>query len=105
MSIKALKIENYVANEQEFPINENSLLEISSKRELIELLKGKNIRYENSLDTLSYEKELVQLQIELVRLQQWIKINKRHQSSFSRDILLQVRWVFEQEHQKGPDKQ
>ena len=64
MSTKALKIENYVSNEQEFPINEDSLSEISTKRELIELLKGKNIRYENSLNTLSYEKELVQLQTE-----------------------------------------
>ena len=77
MSTKALKIENYVSNEQEFPINKDSLSEISTKRELIDLLKGKNIRYENSLNTLSYEKELVQLQTELVKLQQWIKLNKK----------------------------
>ena len=77
MSTKALKIENYVSNEQEFPINKDSLSEISTKREFIDLLKGKNIRYENSLNTLSYEKELVQLQTELVKLQQWIKMNKK----------------------------
>ena len=77
MSIKPLKIESYVSTEKEFPINEESLAEISSKREIIDLLKSKNIRYENSLNTLSYEKELVQLQIELVRLQQWIKVNKK----------------------------
>lgn len=77
MSIKPLKIENYIGTEKEFPINEESLAEISTKREVIDLLKSKNIRFENSLNTLSYEKELVQLQIELVKLQQWIKVNKK----------------------------
>ena len=77
MDTKPLKIEDYVSNEQEFPINELSLSEISNKREIIDLLKSKNIRYENSLNTLSYEKELLQLQIELVKLQQWIKVNKK----------------------------
>jgi polyphosphate kinase 2 len=77
MSTKALKIEDYITNEHEFPINEESLAEISSKREIIDLLKSKNIRFENSLNTLSYEKELLQLQIELVKLQQWIKVNKK----------------------------
>ena len=67
MSTKPLKIEDYVANEKELPINEKSLAEVSTKREIIDLLKGKNIRYENSLNTLSYEKELVQLQTELVQ--------------------------------------
>jgi polyphosphate kinase 2 len=77
MSTKPLKIESYISTEKEFPINAESLAEISSKREIIDLLKSKNIRYENSLNTLSYEKELVQLQIELVKLQQWIKVNKK----------------------------
>ena len=77
MTTKASKIEDYVSKENEFPINQESLSEISTKRELIDLLKSKDIRYENSLNTLSYEKELVQLQIELVKLQQWIKINKK----------------------------
>ena len=77
MSTKPLKIEDFISTEQELPINEVSLAEISTKREVIDLLKSKNIRYENSLNTLSYEKELMQLQIELVRLQQWIKINKK----------------------------
>lgn len=77
MSIKPLRIENYISTEKEFPINGESLAEISTKREIIDLLKSKNIRYQNSLNTLSYEKELVQLQIELVKLQQWIKVNKK----------------------------
>jgi polyphosphate kinase len=77
MGKKPLKIESYVSKEQEFPINDETLSEISTRRELIDFLKSKNIRYENSLNTLSYEKELVQLQIELVKLQQWIKHNKK----------------------------
>jgi polyphosphate kinase 2 len=77
MSIKPVKIEKYVEDAGEFIINEEILTERSTKRELIDLLKSKNIRYENSLNTLSYEKELVQLQIELVKLQQWIKKNKK----------------------------
>ena len=77
MSTKAHKIENYVTDNKEFPINDDSLAEISTRRDLIDLLKNKDIRFENSLNTLSYEKELVQLQIELVKLQQWIKINKK----------------------------
>jgi len=77
MSIKPVKIEKYIEDEGEFIINEEVLAERSTKRGLIDLLKSKNIRYENSLNTLSYEKELVQLQIELVKLQQWIKINKK----------------------------
>jgi polyphosphate kinase len=77
MGKKALKIEDYIKKEGESPINESSLSEISSRRELIDLLKSKNIRYENSLNMFSYEKELVQLQTELVKLQQWIKNNKK----------------------------
>ena len=77
MKAKAIKIEDYINNEEELPINEESLAEVSTKRDVIDLLKKKNIRFENSLNTLSYEKELVQVQIELVKLQQWIKVNKK----------------------------
>jgi polyphosphate kinase 2 len=77
MKAKAIKIEDYINSEEELPINEESLAEVSTKRDVIDLLKKNNICFENSLNTLSYEKELVQLQIELVKLQQWIKVNKK----------------------------
>ena len=77
MKTKAIKIEQYVKDEGSYPINDEVLSEIITRRELIDILKDENIKYENSLNTLSYEKELVQLQIELVKLQQWIKKNKK----------------------------
>ena len=75
--MKAQKIEDYLKVNSTFPLSEESLSSITTRRELISLLKDKNIRYENSLITLNYEKELVELQAELVKLQQWIKINKK----------------------------
>lgn len=70
-------IEKYVEIEKEYPINAEVLSEITTKRELIAYLESKNIRYERALDTLSYEKELQLLQIEMVRLQNWVKTNKK----------------------------
>ena len=93
MGTKPHKIEDFVRNEDEFPINNESLSEISTKRELIDLLKTKDIRFENSLNTLSYEKELVQLQIELVKLQQWIKRNKKRVAIILKAGMLPVRVV------------
>lgn len=74
---KPIKIEKYLEENDDLPIDSDSLSSMSTKRDLIDLLKSKNIRFENSLNTLSYEKELVQLQIELVKLQQWIKATKK----------------------------
>ncbi|HHL53399.1 MAG TPA: polyphosphate kinase 2 [Flammeovirgaceae bacterium] len=77
MSKKPIRIERYVEKYQEYPVNEEILSEISTRRELIDYLKSKNIRYENVLDTLSYEKELRLLQIELVKMQQWVKKHRK----------------------------
>ncbi len=77
MREKPDKIENYLKNGNGYPISEESLADLSKRRDVIDLLRSKNIMFENSLNTLSYEKELVQLQIELVKLQQWIKVNKK----------------------------
>lgn len=70
------KIETYVNEEGEYPINEEILSQFSTKRDLISYLQSKEIRFERALNTLSYEKELILLQTELVRLQNWIKENK-----------------------------
>ncbi len=77
MSKKPQKIENYVRKHGEYPLNEEVLSRLETRRDLIDYLRDKNIRFENALNTLSYEKELVQLQIELVKLQHWIKENKK----------------------------
>jgi polyphosphate kinase 2 len=77
MNDSSRKIAKYVEEENEHPINAEILSEVSTKRELIEYFKDKGIQHESALNTLSYEKELVLLQIELVRLQNWIKNNKK----------------------------
>ena len=77
MNETSRKIAKYIEEEKEYPINAEVLSDLSTKRELIEYFKDKGIQHESSLNTLSYEKELTLLQIELVRLQNWIKNNKK----------------------------
>jgi len=49
-----------------------------SPKELLSILKEKEIPHQKVLDVLDYEKQLRYLQIELVKLQQWVlKHNKR----------------------------
>ncbi len=50
---------------------------ITSKEELLALVKEKNINIDKALNTLTYNEELRKLQIELVKLQQWISKNKK----------------------------
>jgi polyphosphate kinase 2 len=61
---------------QNIKITNTEFESISSNQELLELVqkKGKNI--DSVLQTLKYEDELKKLQIELVKLQQWISKNK-----------------------------
>ncbi len=59
-------------------LNSDDFLSSSSKEELLNILKKKGIPHQKVVDTLLYERQLRHLQIELVKLQQWIlKENKR----------------------------
>jgi len=49
---------------------------VSSNHELLKLIKKKNIPFDKVAKRLFYEEELRNLQIELVKLQQWISKNK-----------------------------
>jgi len=61
-----------------FPLTEKVLRSIKHREDLIEELKKQGLKYKNALRTLQYEKELVRLQIELVKMQTWIaKTNRR----------------------------
>ena len=71
------KIEAFVKEENEFPINAEVLSGLSTKRDLLNYLQSRDIRFEQALNTLTYEKELMLLQTEMVRLQNWIKENKK----------------------------
>ena len=74
MGKKPDRIKEYLQRNKDYPLTGETLGKLSKRRDVIELLRSKDIRFENSLNTLSYEKELVQLQIELVKLQQWIRL-------------------------------
>ena len=53
-------------------------LKSETPEELISILKAKEIPHQKVIDNLNYEKQLRYLQIELVKLQQWVlKENKR----------------------------
>ncbi|MBE0424392.1 MAG: polyphosphate kinase 2 [Lutibacter sp.] len=49
---------------------------VSSNQELLKIIKNKNIPFDKVAKRLFYEEELRNLQIELVKLQQWISKNK-----------------------------
>ncbi|MFO7673999.1 MAG: polyphosphate kinase 2 [Lutibacter sp.] len=49
---------------------------VTSNQELLKLIKEKNIPFDKVAKRLFYEEELRNLQIELVKLQQWISKNK-----------------------------
>lgn len=59
-------------------LDSDDFLNSSTKEEIIARLKAKNIPYRKIAETVAYESQLRHLQIELVKLQQWIlKKNKR----------------------------
>ena len=59
-------------------LNSEDFLSASTTKELLALMKEKGIPHQKISNTLAYEKQLRHLQIELVKLQQWVlKTNKR----------------------------
>ena len=49
----------------------------TTKLQLIDTAKRKNVEIDSVLETLQYEKELKVLQVELVKLQQWVQKNNK----------------------------
>ena len=58
-------------------ILKEDFLEITTKSELLSKIEEKGIEIEGVLESVKYEEELKNLQIELVKLQQWISKNKK----------------------------
>lgn len=54
------------------PLSQDDLTRVNSRRGLTQLLKSRNIKLSEVVNTLKYEEELVALQIELVKLQRWV---------------------------------
>jgi polyphosphate kinase 2 len=62
-------------SKSDFQLTEEDLLIANTNRGLMELLRSKNIRLKEVMSTLRYERELISLQIELVKLQRWVSDN------------------------------
>ena len=62
---------------EDFVINEEVLKSITTRAELIEYLDEAGVGINSALFSLRYEKELQRLQIELVKMQNWIAKNKK----------------------------
>lgn len=58
-------------------IDINAIAKLKSQKELLKIFKNGNGKAEKIRETLAYELELEQLQIELVKLQRWIQAKKK----------------------------
>jgi polyphosphate kinase 2 len=56
-------------------LDPEEIARLNTNRGLMKLLESKNVRVKSVLAELKYEEELVQLQIELVKLQRWVQKN------------------------------
>ena len=59
--------------EPDCALTEDDLRRINTRKGFIQLLENKAVDIEDVRKTLLYEQELRQLQVELVRLQQWVQ--------------------------------
>lgn len=60
-----------------FRLNEQELIQLNSKSGLKALIKSKKPKLKKILKELKYEEDLKALQIELVKMQQWLKKEKK----------------------------
>jgi len=58
-------------------LTQANLKAVKSSTELRKLMTDKNIDFKKALKNIKYDDELIQLQIELVKLQQWINHNNK----------------------------
>jgi polyphosphate kinase 2 len=63
--------------EKKYPLSLEDFLSAGSGEKLISLIKEKGIDKEKVIRKLEYENELKKLQVELVKLQQWVNRNKQ----------------------------
>ncbi len=76
-SMEAKKKDKKGISKSGFHLSHEDLEQLNSKRGLIELLRKKEIRLKDVMATLDYEKDLINMQIELVKLQRWVKDNRQ----------------------------
>ena len=68
----------------------SDLKQIKTKNDLLKLLKARGYQTEKSLINLKYGEELVKLQIELVKLQQWRGKFQRLSHNLSGPCLIRI---------------
>ncbi len=66
-----------MTDNQEIQITKEEFEAIQSNKELLQVIKNKGKNIDKVLNRLKYEDELRKLQIELVKLQQWVSKNKK----------------------------
>ncbi|OGG48121.1 MAG: polyphosphate kinase 2 [Candidatus Handelsmanbacteria bacterium RIFCSPLOWO2_12_FULL_64_10] len=64
-------------SEPEVQLSEDDLRRVNTRPGLIQLLKSRNVKLGQVRQTLRYEEELRQLQIELIKFQRWVQENGR----------------------------
>jgi len=62
---------------EEGVLTEKDVKLLNTRNGLVQLLKSRKIKLNRVLDNLHYENELVQLQIELIKLQRWVQETNR----------------------------
>jgi len=62
-----------VGNHSKLTLSKEELEQLNSKNGLLKLLKSKEIDIDRILSQLTYEEELIRLQQELIKLQQWVQ--------------------------------
>ena len=70
---EAAEQEQRPIGEPGFTLTEDDLRRVNSRKGLIDLLKYRDVDIQEVLKTLLYEQELLQLQVELVKLQLWVQ--------------------------------
>ncbi len=62
-----------MGNHSKLTLSKEELEQLNSKNGLLKLLKSKEIDIDRILSQLTYEEELIRLQQELIKLQQWVQ--------------------------------
>ncbi len=64
-------------SQSKFSLSADDFQKVSTSKELLEIIKDKEITVDSILEFINYNKELRNLQMELVKLQRWISTNKK----------------------------
>lgn len=61
----------------QFELTQEDVDALNTRRGVVKLLKSRNVRLKRIVETVRYEEELTNLQIELIRLQRWVQENNQ----------------------------